>query len=229
MIQFNLLPDVKLEYMKLRRTRRLIIMIAVLAAGVALAIFISLFLVVNVWQWQHLRSLNSDIKKDTATLQSIPDLNKILTVQNQLNSLTGLHEKDPAAGRLFDYLGQVTPAQASVSDVKIDFTTNTLNIGGNANSLSTVNQYVDTLKFTTFTTNNNSTPQKAFSEVVLSSFTVLSGAGKSGVTYQINLKFNPTIFDNTLQVQLSVPKIISTRSETEKPTDLFQPKTGSGQ
>lgn len=222
MIQFNLLPDVKLEYIKARRTQRLVMFVSVVLGGIALFVFVVLFLVVNVWQRQHLAALDSDIKKDTQTLESIPNLDRILTVQNQLNSLTGLHEQDPAAQRLFGYVGQVTPAQASVSSLSADFTENKLTLSGTANAVSTVNQFVDTLKFTTYTTDQNSTPQKAFSEVVLSNFTI----GEKGVTYEIALKFDPEIFDNTVQVTLVVPKIISTRSETQKPTDLFQ---GTGQ
>lgn len=226
MIQFNLLPDVKLEYIKARRMQRMVFMAAFLLGAFALAIFVSLFLIVNVVQKKHLSDLNKDIQQDVATLQALPDINKVLTVQNQLNSLTGLHEQDPAVGRLFDYLGQLTPAQATISDVKADFATNTIGLTGNANALSTVNQFVDTLKFTTYTTNQNTTPQKAFSDVVLTNFSV----SEKGVSYQIDFKFDPTIFDNTQQVQLVVPKIISTRSETEKPTDLFKQNTNqSGQ
>lgn len=218
MIQFNLLPNVKLEYIKARRSKRLVLLLSTALAGAALIVFVGLFLVVNVWQRQHLNALNADIKQDTATLEAIPNLNKILTVQNQLNSLTALQEQDPATARLFDYLGQVTPAQATISNIKADFSTNTMSITGNANTLSTVNQFVDTLKFTTYTTTQNSTPQKAFSDVVLTNF----AKNETDSSYQIDLKFDPTIFDNTLQVQLVVPQIISTRSQTEKPTDLFQ-------
>lgn len=218
MIQFNLLPDVKLEYIKARRSKRMVLMTAIIVAGVALTIFILLFLVVNVYQKQRLNSLNSSIKKNTATLQAIPDLSKILTVQNQLNSLSGLHAEDPAASRLFDYLGQVTPAKVTISDVKADFTSNTINITGNADALSTVNQYVDTLKFTTYSIDDGESTTKAFSDVVLASF----AKGEKDASYQLTFKFDPVIFDNTKQIKLTVPKIISTRSETEKPADLFK-------
>lgn len=221
MIQFNLLPDVKLEYIKAKRSKRMVLLAAVGVAGAALTIFVILFLIVNVYQKQRLNSLNNDIKKNTATLQGIPDLAKILTVQNQLNSLSGLHAQDPATSRLFGYLGQVTPANVTISDLKADFQDNTLDITGNADAISTVNQYVDTLKFTTYRVDGGEADTKAFSEVVLTSF----GRNDKGATYQISLKFDPVIFDNTKQVELVVPKIISTRSETEKPSDLFQKNT----
>jgi Tfp pilus assembly protein PilN len=219
MIQFNLLPDVKVEFIKARRSKRMVLLVATGVTAFSLTIFIGLFLVVNVLQTKHISDLNNDIKKDTAALKAIPNLDKILTVQNQLASLTQLHEQKPYTSRLIDYLAKLTPAEATISSTKLDFPGgNTLTISGNANALSTVNKYVDTLKFTTYTTNDQPEAKTAFSNVVLTSF----GAGEKTVTYQISAVFDPTIFDGTKQVTLVVPKIISTRSETEKPGDLFQ-------
>lgn len=218
MIQFNLLPDVKLEYIRTRRSKRLVLMSSIGIAGAALVIFIGLFLFVNVLQRKHLNDLNKDIKTNISTLQNIPDLSKVLTVQNQLNSLTGLHQQKPAASRLFDYLTQVTPADVTISSTKVDFAAKTMSITGNTKALSTVNQYVDTLKFTTYTSDNSTQATKAFSNVVLSSF---SKDDKSS-SYQIDFSFDSAIFDNTQKVSLTVPKIISTRSEVDKPGDLFQ-------
>ncbi|MCA9333450.1 hypothetical protein KC963_00195 [Candidatus Saccharibacteria bacterium] len=228
MIQFNLLPDVKIEYIHAERVKRSVILVASIVAGVAFAIFLMLFISVNFLQKQHLNNLNKDIARDTAQLQAIPDIDKILTVQNQLNSLTSLHEAVPATSRLMPYLGQVTPAQASISDVEVDFTANTMKISGSTDSLVTVNKFIDTLKFTTYTTNLDSEPKNAFTNVVLSSFAV----DEDSVTYQISLQFDPQIFNNTVQVTLNVPKTVTTRSETEKPSDLFQAPTqtnGTGQ
>jgi Tfp pilus assembly protein PilN len=218
MIQFNLLPDVKLEYIKTRRTKHLLTMICTGLVVASLVVFIGLFTIVNVLQKKHLSDLNSDISKNTATLKAIPDLNKVLTIQNQLSSLTSLHQKTPAGSRLFGYLAQVTPAQATISDVKVDFKGGTLTLSGNADALSTVNQFVDTLKFTTYKVDGSKDSPKAFSNVVLTSFS----KDDKNASYQIDMKFDPVIFDNTKSVKLTVPKIISTRSETEKPSDLFQ-------
>src|SRR5689334_20407685 len=102
MIQFNLLPDVKLEYLKAQRLKQAVVSIAAIVAGVVLAVLVILFLVVDVFQKQHLKAVNNDIKTYTAKLQSIPDLNKILTVQNQLNSLPALHAQKPVTSRLFN-------------------------------------------------------------------------------------------------------------------------------
>jgi predicted membrane-bound mannosyltransferase len=196
----------------------MVLLVSVAVAGVALLLFVGLFIFVDVLQAKHLSDLNKDIKTNTATLQAIPGLSNILTVQNQLNSLTSLHQQKPDAARLLDYLGQLTPANATISDAKADFTANTLTITGNADALSTVNQYVDTLKFTTYTSTSNTQAKAAFSKVVLTNFSKQLPQS----SYQIDLQFDVAIFDNTQKVTLTTPHIISTRSEVDKPGDLFQ-------
>jgi hypothetical protein len=226
MIQFNLLPDVKLEYIRARRTKRSILIGSVLASGVALFILISLFFVVHGLQKKHLSDLDKDIASMTKELKEKPDLSKVLTVQNQLNNLTQLHDTKPVTGRLFGYLGQITPTPISIAKLEVSFTDSNFIITGAADSLSTINTFIDTLKFTDYTYKENEVDQtkRAFSEVVLTTF----GRDDKGASYVINLKFDPAIFDVNKQVTLVVPKgKITTRSETEKPIDLFQPNVDS--
>ncbi len=218
MVQFNLLPEVKLDYIKAKHSKQGTVVIASAVALTTLTIFILLFLVVNVVQKKHLSDLNKDIKTYSSQLQNTPDLNKILTVQNQLNSLPDLHAKKPIASRLFSYLGQVTPAKASISRLHIDMEAHTLTIEGTADQLSTVNTYADTLKFTTFNTKDNSKQSSAFSNVVLTSFS----RDATSTNYNLSLSFDPAIFDGAQEVTLTVPKTTTTRSETEKPSALFQ-------
>ncbi len=218
MVQFNLLPDVKLDYIKTRRSKHTSVVVAVMVSSVALTIFVLLFLVVNVVQKKHLNDLNKDITTYSNQLKNTPDLNKILTIQNQLNSLPGLHSDKPIASRLFGYLSQVTPLQVNISTLNIDLEAHTLDIEGTADQLSTVNKFVDTLKFTTFMTADKSKQGNAFSAVVLGTFSKT----ETGSSYHLSLKYDETIFKEDQEVTLTVPKIITTRSETEKPGALFQ-------
>ena len=96
MIQFNLLPDVKLEFIKTRRTKHMVSLICTTVIVVSLVVLVGLFSVVNILQHKRINDLNAHIAKDTTTLKAVPDLNKILTIQNQLSSLTNLHEQSPA-------------------------------------------------------------------------------------------------------------------------------------
>ena len=187
MTQLNLLPDVKLQYIHARRRKRLVIGLSTIISAFFLLILILLLVYVRFSQPQHMSALTKDIQVATNELKGKQDLDKILTIQNQLNSLPALHDKKVITSRLFDYLSQITPAQATISDVTADFEQNTLAIKGNADALSTVNKFADTLKFTDFKTGGDDSKEgKAFNNVVLKSFSVSSDGGaqfQAAVTY----------------------------------------------
>lgn len=239
MIQFNLLPDVKLEYIRARYRKRLIMAVSIAASGVFLVIFILLFLFVRVNQVKYMKDLDKDVKTLVEEIRKTPDLDKMLTVQNQLNSLPGLHDQKVVGSRLLDYLGQITPVQVTISDVSVDFETNTMSIKGNADALSTVNKFADTLKLTSYVVNKkdeNAAKQegKAFKDVVLKSFNVeknnTSNPDKP-IVYELGFAFDPIIFsiikeeppEGAPSVELSVPNIISTQSG-ESQFKLFAPQ-----
>lgn len=230
MIQFNLLPDVKLEYIKARRTKRTVIMSSILIGSASLALFVLLFLVVNVAQKEHLKHLQNDINSSKKELQSKTDLAKILTIQNQLNSLPSLRQDNPVASRVLGYVQQLTPQKVSISTLTVNFADQTMKIEGSADSLATVNTFADTLKFTNYATTSEgkmSDSTLAFKEVVLANFAVASGNSQDknkAATYTITLKYDKAIFSGDKDVVLQVAKQITTRSETEKPAAIFQTK-----
>ena len=224
MIQFNMLPDVKQQYLKAAQTKKTAVTAGILITAASVFIFTILFLSVHVFQKKNLSDINNDIKSATETLNNTPDLNKVLTIQNQLKSLPALQAQKPVVTRLFPFLSAVTPASINIGDLEVSYLDNTMKITGTADSLQSVNKFVDTLKFTTYSivpadgTAPEPSTSKPFSAVVLSDFTRTDVEA----TYTITLSFDPVIFSSDNNVALSVPKIISTRSETEKPTELFK-------
>lgn len=218
MIQFNLLPDIKIQYLKAKRQKHIVVLVSLIAGAVSLAVFVLLLVTVFGLQKKNISDLNKDIQSSSKQLAGVQDLNKILTIQNQLGVLTSLHDKKVVSSRLLDYLTQVTPSQASISKLEVDYATNTMTVTGNAPALTIVNTYADTLKFTNYTVNGTSGEKNAFSDVVLKSFS----REANGTTYEISLKYDPVIFSNSKDVALKVPNIITTRSETDKPSDTFQ-------
>lgn len=223
MIQFNLLPDIKIQYLQARRQKHMVLLASFIAIAGSLVIMIILISIVFVVQRKSISDLSRDINTAAGQLQSTPDLTKMLTVQNQLKALPGLHENKAAVSRLFGYVTQSTPAAASISRLNIDFENNTLTVSGEANNLITINTFADTLKFTTYKTENAPNEEKrAFLSVVLSSF----GRDSQGASYTINLNFDPVIFSETEVVTLTVPKKITTRSQTEQPSALFKEAEG---
>jgi hypothetical protein len=221
MIQFNFLPDVKIQYIRTKRLKRLVTAIASLAAIAALVIAVSLFVAVGVFQKKHLNDINKDIQASINHIKQVPDINRILTVQNQLNNLGPLHDQKPVTTRMFAYLSQITPAEVNISKLSIDYVQHTLIFDGTADKLESVNRFVDTLKFTTYTVGDETDSKKAFADVVLTSF----GRTDKEATYTVNLNFDPAIFDSTQAVKLVVPNTITTRSALDKPQALFQTPT----
>lgn len=226
MAQVNLLPDVKLEFVKARRLKRTIMSICVLVSSVALAVFILMFVSVTVVQKQHLSNLDEDITSQTKQLESMSDIAQILTIQNQLGSLTALHSDKPVASRIFTYIQQLAPGEASISKLTVSFDEQTMEITGNAVNLAAVNKFADTLKFTSYSVEAEDTdkPQPAFSEVTLSQFGIGSSTANSGkpATYTIKLKYAPEIFSSENNVKLTIPNQVTTRSQTEKPQGVFE-------
>lgn len=217
MIQLNLLPDIKLQYLKARKTQQLVISISTVAIIASLVVLALLLGTVYAFQKKNLNDLNRDIKSYSSQLKKTPDLNKILTVQNQLEALPALHDQKAVASRLFTYLQQLTPSNVTISQLNIDYVQHSLSVTGATKALDVVNTYADTFKFTTYKRPSGSSAN-AFSNVVLSQFS----RNNAGASYTITAKFDPAIFDSAHQVTLTVPSIISTRSAVEQPTDLFQ-------
>lgn len=201
MVQFNLLPDVKLRYVKTERTKRLIILASLVVSMPSIAVLLISFLTVDVVQKKALNDENADISHYSSQLKNIPNLNSILTVQNQLNELGTLHDQKPVTSRLFTYVSQVTPPLATLNQLNIDFSAGTLTIGGTAPSLDVVNTYTDTLKATVYQAAGESATTHAFSQVVLSSF----GRNDQGATFTITSNFDPVIFNTDDDVKLSIP------------------------
>lgn len=218
MIQFNLLPDIKIQYLKAKRQEHAVILASIVAVITAVTVLVLLLAVVYGLQKKTLNDLNTDIKAASEELKSTKDLTKILTVQNQLNALPGLHDEKTVSSRLFDYLSVLTPSDASLSNLTLDVELGTLDLSGSAQSLTAVNKLTDNFKFTQFTTETDTSKKNAFSEVVLASF----AKDAEGTTYNITLKFDPAIFAGADEPTLTVPNIISTRSEVDKPDALFQ-------
>lgn len=208
MIQFNLLPDVKVQYIKTQRMKRAVIVLALGVIAFSVGLLIILFSFATV-QKQHLGNLDEDIKSLRAELENTPELTRILSIQNQLNTLPELYNGRPAVERLSGYLDQTVPTTLDLTDVKIDFVLFTMKISGKAPTLENVNSYADTLKYTTYKSTNIPNGATAFKDVVLKDFS----RGEKEATFDLELVFDPVIFDGTQEVSLTVPQLVTTRAQ----------------
>ena len=222
MIQINLLPSIKAEYVKAQRTKRTVISVSVIAIAVSVGIVGILASIAFGTQLYQLNSSQDKITKNEKQLKEVPDLDKILTIQNQLIALTPLHDAKPVMSRVFTYLQQTTPDQVTIENYSIKNDEYTWTVQGKAPSLELVNKYVDTLKFTEIVLQNESEePTKAFSEVVLTSFSKT----QDGYTFEIGFKYNDQLFSSANpDIKLTVPSTVTTRSQTQLPSgDVFAP------
>lgn len=227
MIQVNLIPDLKAEYLKAQRNKRLVMGIAFIVSASFIGLVVFMFLYVNAWQAAHTNGLNGDIEELSGEYASIVDLDKVITVQKQLNVLPKLHEEKPQVSRFIDYLSIITPEGPEYSAIELDFDDSTIELIGTADDPGQVNQLANTIKNAVFTTPDIEGELSAFSNVLLD--TLNNRNDKTNFT--IVFSFDPEIFSNQVSVQLTVPKIDSTNSELSRPrTQLFdtQPNPEEG-
>lgn len=220
MIQFNLLPEVKKDYIKAKRTKQVIIGLSSIVSIASIVVVLLLLSFVHVVQKGHIDDLSEDIKTEISSLNSIEDLNKTLTVQNQITTLPELHQKKPLTSRVFQYLNQTTPITVKIRSVALNIESNSMTISGSADSLASINQYADTLKFAKY--------KVVGTDELLTPFTNVNtelSRGEETATYTVKFEYSPDLFDNTLEIELIIPEQITTRSITGKPSlnnDLFE-------
>jgi Tfp pilus assembly protein PilN len=231
-LQFNLLPDVKQEYLKTKRTKRTVITASIVAACISLFILLFALTTVYVINKKQLHDTDQDIKKYSSQLKGIKNLDKILTIQNQLTTISKLHESKHKISKLFTYLPQVSPSHVCISQLSLDTVNNTITMQGNSDSQKTINTFIDTLKFTKYQKDGKDTGLGAFPTVTESQFSinnktngakpVLCQGAPAPANYQLIVKMDPILFQNTDSVTLKVPQgLVTTRSVYDDPSNIF--------
>lgn len=215
MIQVNLIPDVKAEFLKAQRTKRFVISISFLVCVVFIGLVVVMFLYANVWQQEHTKNLSEDIQKLSSEYQGAEDTAKIITIQKQLQALPGLHSEKPLISRLVTYLAVVTPADVvEFRALEMDFATGQINISGSADTVTDVNVFANSLKNAEYVIGEDEeTKYKPFDNVILDTIS----STEDGAIFEVVLTFDPAIFINHDDINLYVPKIDSTSSEVERP------------
>lgn len=134
MIQINLLPDVKQEFLRAKRTRNTVISISIIA-GLASGALVVVLLIVLGAQAGLDRLADNDIKREYAALQQVDDLSEMLTIQSQLASISEQHKSKTMTSRLFSVMQVVNPTgDNSVQFISASVIpeTNTITLDGTA-------------------------------------------------------------------------------------------------
>ena len=138
MIEVNLVPDVKKEFLRARKIRNIITFSVIIATSITIAITGILAFTVFVVQQVTLDNLKKDAETEYSSItRSHADLDTILTIQNQLTQIDTLNSNKFLTSRLFNVLVAIVPTgenDVKVSEMKFDRSTNTLSVSGHGKS-----------------------------------------------------------------------------------------------
>lgn len=225
MIQLNLLPDLKKEFLKAQKTKGLVIGVSILVTLSAIGLSALLFVYVTFVQQLQINLATSDIEKKEAELKAVPDINKYLSIQNQLASVTALHEQKGQYSRLFDFMGRLNPSppnNISLSSLQISTSDKAVIFGGSSESFESLNIFVDTLKNAQVKYKSGGegdfTQEAMFEQVLVQSSGLAKINNKSIVTFVVRATYREPVFDiRHTNVSAEVPSITTTPSATQAP------------
>jgi hypothetical protein len=172
----------------------------------------------------------SDIKSKVQKLNSVQDISKYLTIQNQLSALPQLHDSKGVYSRLMTFLPVLNPTapnNVSLSKLQLASADKYVSFTGTTATFESLNVFVDTLRNAEVTYKDASGTQqtgKMFGNVGVQNSSLDRSGGKQRVSFTVNAAYDDKLFDATnSNVSASVPNIKTTQSVTESPK-LFDTK-----
>ena len=226
MITLNLLPDVKIEYLRTRQVKAKVISIATLVTIVAVGLVVLVAGWVYGGQTIQKSYLSGEIKKHSEELRALPDIDKYLTIQNQLSNITALHDNKNDFSRLLTFLPLLNPAAPhNITLTNIDLASsadagNSLAFQGEAKDYTGLNTFRDTL--INAKVRYDGKTEKLFETVsVTSSSLELGSSVQVLVVFNISTTYNPNAFIYSAKdASVIVPQITTTQS-TQATPDVF--------
>lgn len=227
MIELNLLPDLKKEFIRAQRTRNTVVSGAImvsLAAGGAVLLFAT---VVYGGQAQWISNLNNEITNHHRELENKDEINKYLAIQSQLESLSTTSANRAEYGLLLRYLPQLNPAppfNITLFDADLMTETSTLTLSGAANNFESVNNFRYTLEQAQLITGVEGQDNIVmFTDVQSSPPTLATQDGVTKALFTFTLIYAPEIFAESLNdPKVEVPRLTTSDSDQNAPRQLFE-------
>lgn len=238
MIELNLLPDVKKEFIRAQRSRNRVISIAIVAILITAGGVIAAALMVYGGQTLVIGGFRDEIKKNHTTLKNKPDINKYLAVQGQLKALDKLGDTRTIDSRLFDYLAQLNPKpphNITLHTLTLDKSSTTMVVEGSAKTFETINNFIATLQKATISYKvdgqDNKTP--FFTSVTADSPVLSSDNSDVSISFKITAVYDNVAFDaKSTDVKVEVPQMVISDSKENTPTFAapapIKQETGNG-
>lgn len=226
MIQLNLLPDLKKEFIKAQKVKALVITVAIFTTLGAIGLSALLFVYVTFIQQVQIKFATDDISRKIQQLKGINDIDKYLTVQSQLASLPTLHEGKGLESRLFDFLSSLNPSppnNVKLSELQVFTDDKAIVFTGISNSYETFNIFVDTLKHAQITYKTSgatdTTTENMFDQVLVQSADLSRSSGTAVVGFIVRTIYKDSVFDaKNTEMSVKVPSITTTQSVTQSPS-----------
>lgn len=243
MIQLNLLPEIKREYLKARRVQNRVISISILISVVSLGLVALAGFWVYAVQNIHKAALTSGIEKKSKELKSIPDINKYVTIQNQLGSISGLHSNKIIMSRVLDVMAKLNPKAPNnvrISNLEVDSEASTMLITGETDTFTGLETFRDTLKNASLVYtpvgDEASATERLFEPANI--VVISQGLGKAQegektiVIFKLSAQYNPLLLArDSNNIAIQVPDKETTQSKQDSPSVFAesQAKTEGGE
>lgn len=236
MIELNLLPDIKLQYVRAGRARRRVV--SIVSVGGLIAVGLVVLFGIYVYAVQPARGyfLDNSIRDNAKKLSDVKDLNGYLSVQQQLAALPELHGQKQVYSRIISYLPILNPTAPNnirISRLVISSEDkNTLKIDAFAPSYTAATIFESTVRSARFSYGGDANVQTVplFSAVSLTNAALGQDSnGNKVVTFTLTLTASDPVFafDST-NASISVPNKNATGSAASVPSDLFETSTPGG-
>lgn len=213
MIQLNLLPDIKREFIRAQKIRNKVISGSILLMIITAGSLTVLAFFAYGAQRVHQGILDGQINSRSKELTEQKDIDKYLTIQNQLKSLPGLHSAKGSYSRLFDYLVRLNPAAPDnirLSKLALDSAGKTMTVEGFAGNYKSLNVFQKTLENAelVYRESDEEVREKLFSSVIMSQVGV--GDQQSGTETRKAASFTATLTfaDKAFATDTQAPTIL---------------------
>ena len=244
MIQINLIPDAKLELIRTQKHRNMIVSVAIIVMLATLGAVVLVAFYVFGAQAIRDNIANDNINKEEKNLLQIEDLDKNVTIQNQLAAIDKTHEDKLMTSRIFGILSVIsqknTPNEVSILSFAVSKEEGTISLVAQTKTrgfeaADIFKKNIEALHVTYKPYNDDgslpdskeSEAQVEFaSDVILSSPTTNqadNGSGES-VSFNISFKYAPQVFGmrNHIVEIRGLDKGNVTDSYMRLPRDLFK-------
>ena len=149
MIFVNLLPDVKLQFLKARRYRRILVSVAFITVPSCVVLCALLYF----WYWHNPSKIDQLIKSNNQLIETDFNEQRIADMLNskaRIEHLTRLHRNKTNPENLVagpNYLGTLIPSTSDYEIVSFDFVENTFVLNGKTDDLGSAEALRETINF----------------------------------------------------------------------------------